>query len=133
MSTELYWLTLTILMTALFWVPYILDRMSVRGLAETVANRSAESGEPHSEWAKRAIRAHENAIENLVLFAPLVLIVHVLAIATPLTQAVVVIYFFTRLAHYLAYVFAVPVLRTLTFTIGWLVQIALVVAILGAA
>ena len=133
MSTEIFWLTLTVLMTALFWVPYILDRMSVRGLAETVASKSAESGEPHSDWAKRARRAHENAIENLAIFAPLVLIVQLLSLSTPLTEAAVVIYFFTRLAHFIVDVFAVPFLRTLTFTLGWLVQIALIVTILGAA
>jgi hypothetical protein len=32
MTTELYWLTLTVLTTALFWVPYILDRLAVRGV-----------------------------------------------------------------------------------------------------
>jgi hypothetical protein len=31
MSTELFWLTLTVAMTGLFWVPYILDRITVRG------------------------------------------------------------------------------------------------------
>ena len=31
MSKELYWLTLTAAMTALLWVPYILDRIMVRG------------------------------------------------------------------------------------------------------
>jgi hypothetical protein len=32
MSTELFWLMLTVAMTGLFWVPYILDRIMVRGL-----------------------------------------------------------------------------------------------------
>ena len=31
MPKELYWLTLTALMTALLWVPDILDRIMVRG------------------------------------------------------------------------------------------------------
>jgi hypothetical protein len=31
MTTELYWMTLTVFMTALFWVPYVLDRYVVRG------------------------------------------------------------------------------------------------------
>ena len=32
MTTELYWLTLTALMTALFWMPYVLNRMVVERL-----------------------------------------------------------------------------------------------------
>ena len=31
MSKELFWLTLTVAMTGLIWVPYILDRIMVRG------------------------------------------------------------------------------------------------------
>ena len=37
MTTELYWLTLTALMTALFWVPYVLNRMVMNGLLGTLA------------------------------------------------------------------------------------------------
>ena len=40
MSRELLWLTLTIGLTALIWVPYILDRIMVRGLWATLANPS---------------------------------------------------------------------------------------------
>jgi hypothetical protein len=32
MTAELYWLTLTALLTALMWVPYILNRIAVQGL-----------------------------------------------------------------------------------------------------
>ena len=40
MSRELFWLTLTVAMTALIWVPYILDRAMVRGLVGSLANPS---------------------------------------------------------------------------------------------
>jgi len=71
-TTELYWLTLTALMTALFWVPYVLNRMVVSGLGGTLSGTSPTS-EGHSAWANRAIKAHTNAIENLAIFAPIVL------------------------------------------------------------
>ena len=32
MKAELFWLTLTTVLTGLLWVPYILDRAAVRGL-----------------------------------------------------------------------------------------------------
>ncbi len=41
MTTELYWLTRTALMTALFWLPYVFDRMVVMGLAATLAGPGA--------------------------------------------------------------------------------------------
>ena len=57
MTTELYWLTLTVLMTALFWVPYVLNRMVVGGLGAALAAVPPEESS-HSSWAQRAIKAH---------------------------------------------------------------------------
>lgn len=129
MTTELCWLTLTAFMTALFWVPYVLDRIVVSGLGGTLAGALPESS-GHSPWAKRAIKAHYNAIENLAVFAPIVLIAHLLGISNGATKAAVVVYFFARLAHYVVYSAGIPAARTLTFTAGWLAQIAIIASIL---
>jgi hypothetical protein len=40
MSHELFWLVMTTAMTGLMWVPYILDRMMVRGVMGTLATPS---------------------------------------------------------------------------------------------
>ena len=132
MTTELYWLTLTALMTALFWLPYILDRIIVRGLITAITGTTAERTDDQSEWAQRAIRAHTNAIENLAIMAPAVLIAHALSISTPMTQSAVMIYFFARLVHYLVYTAGIPVVRTLAFAVGMLCQLAVLFAVLGA-
>jgi uncharacterized MAPEG superfamily protein len=129
MTIELYWLTLTALMTALFWVPYVLNRMAISGLGGTLGGTSPTS-ESHSDWANRAIRAHYNAIENLAIFAPIVLTAHVLGISNGATKSAVVVYFFARLAHYVVYLAAIPAARTVAFTVGWLAQIAIIVSIL---
>jgi uncharacterized MAPEG superfamily protein len=129
-TTELYWLTLTVLMTALFWVPYILDRLAVRGLMPAIADNKPENDGPHSLWAQRAIKAHENAVENLVIFVPAVLMAHLLNISTPATKMAVVIYFFARLIHFVVYLFGVPVVRTLAFAVGWVAQIVILASIL---
>lgn len=129
MTTELYWLTLTALMTALFWVPYVLNRMVVNGLPGTLAGGAPDSS-GHSVWAQRAIRAHYNAVENLAIFAPVVLVAHVLGISNAATKAAVVVYFFARLLHYVVYSAGIPAARTLTFTAGWLAQIAIIASIL---
>jgi len=128
-TSELYWLTLTALMTALFWAPYVLNRIAVSGLGGALAGTSPKS-EGHSDWANRAIRAHSNAIENLTIFAPVVLIAHVLNISNSATKAAVVVYFFARLIHYIVYSAAIPAARTLAFTAGWLAQIAIIASIL---
>ena len=73
MTPELFWLTLTVILTGLLWVPYILNRILVRGLFGSMANPS-RNDKPHAEWATRLMFAHDNAVENLVVFAPLVLI-----------------------------------------------------------
>jgi len=128
-TTELYWLTLTALMTALFWVPYVLNRMVVSGVGRTLAGASPES-DAHSVWAQRAIKAHYNAVENLAIFAPAVLVAHALGISTAATKAAVVTYFFARLFHFVVYSAGIPAARTLAFTAGWVAQIVILASIL---
>jgi uncharacterized MAPEG superfamily protein len=128
-TTELYWLTLTALMTALFWVPYVLDRMVVTGLPATLAGSGPNNG-AQSGWAQRAIRAHYNAIENLAIFAPIVLTAHLLGISNQATRVAVVAFFFARLAHFASYSAGIPAARTLAFTAGWLAQITIIASIL---
>lgn len=131
MTVELYWMTLVVLMTALFWVPYVVDRYVVRGFWPALADTQPEGSGPQSLWAQRAIRAHENAIENLAIFVPAVLIADTLHISTPVTKMAVVAYFFARLAHFIVYTSGIPVMRTLLFSVGWAAQIAILLSILG--
>ena len=75
MTRELFWLTLTVILTGLLWVPYVLNRCQVRGLSGAMANPS-RNDKPHADWANRLMFAHDNAIVNLIIFAPLVLILN---------------------------------------------------------
>ena len=131
LTPELYWLTLTLLMTGLFWVPYILNRMKEQGIFPAIWNPDPDK-RPKAQWAERMMRAHENAIENLVIFAPLVLLVHVTGTSSGITLLACKVYFFVRAAHYLLYSFRVPLFRTLAFLIGFCAQITLVLAVLSA-
>jgi uncharacterized MAPEG superfamily protein len=130
MTTELYWLTLTVFVTSLFWVPYILDRMVVRGVWGTLSAAIPETGTPQSGWAQRAIRAHYNAVENLAIFAPAVLVAHLLGISNPATRFAAVLYFGARLVHFVVYTAEIAVLRTLAFTVGWIAQMIVLASIL---
>ena len=130
MTKELLWLTLTIILTGLMWVPYILDRVMVRGLMGAMANPS-RNDKSQSEWAQRLYFAHTNAVENLIIFAPLVLILDAQGYSTQNTIIACAVYFWARLAHAVVYTMGVPVLRTLAFTVGFLAQVALVFALFG--
>lgn len=130
MTEELYWLVLTALMTSLFWVPYILNRIAVRGLMGGMANPSADD-KPQADWAERAMLAHKNAIENLVIFAALVLTTHLLDVGTPLTATMCMIYFVARIAHFVVYTVGIPVARTLAFAAGFLAELVLALNLLG--
>ena len=69
-------------------------------------------------WAQRAQRAHTNAVENLVLFAPAVVILVALHRGTEATVMACSVYFWARVVHYLAFTFGIPFLRTLAYFTG---------------
>jgi uncharacterized MAPEG superfamily protein len=130
MSKELYWLVLTAAMTGILWVPYILDRIMVRGTMGAMANPSA-ADVPQSAWAQRMIAAHANTVENLVVFAPLVLTAQALNIHTASTAFACALFFWCRLVYVGVYTAGIPVIRTLAFAGGWVAQVILVLAIFG--
>jgi len=134
MSHELFWLVMTTAMTGLMWLPYILDRMMVRGMMGAMANPSP-TDQPQSPWAQRLMAAHVNAVENLVIFAPLVLAAQDLNVnlATPMTTFACQLYFWSRLVHAVVYTLGIPVLRTLAFAGGFVAQVMLVLALFKLA
>ena len=123
MKTEMLYLVLVTTFTALMWVPYILDRIKVWGLADTVGYPA--NPKPQSPWAMRMKAAHVNAVENLVVFAALVLAAQMMGLSNGATAAACMIYFWARVVHFLAYTFAVPWVRTLGFAVGFFCQITL--------
>jgi len=64
-----------------------------------------------------------------VVFAPLVLTTRALGIATATTAFACALYFWARLAHVVIYTLGIPVLRTLSFAVGFVAQALLVLAI----
>jgi len=128
MTRELFWLTLTVILTGLLWIPYILNRVQVRGVGGAMANPS-RGDRPQADWANRMMFAHDNAVENLIIFAPLVLILAEIDYSTKWTVYACAVYFWARVAHAIVYAMGVPVLRTLTFTVGFLAQAVLALAI----
>jgi uncharacterized MAPEG superfamily protein len=128
LTPELFWLTLTVILTGLLWVPYILNRVTVRGMAGSMAN-PAPGAKPHAPWATRLMFAHDNAVENLVIFAPLILILNEIDYSTKWTVYASAVYFWARVAHLIVYTLGLPVFRTLAFTVGFFAQAVLALAI----
>lgn len=120
MKTELLYLTFAAAFTGLMWVPYILDRIAVRGLMDAVGY--PENPKPQSAWAQRLMKAHANAVENLVILAALVLVAHAAGVTSAAIATACAVYFWARVVHALAYTFGVTWVRTLAFTVGFFAQ-----------
>lgn len=129
MTRELFWLTLTVILTGLLWLPYSINRVMVRGVGGAMANPS-RNDKPQAEWANRLMFAHDNAVENLIVFAPLVIILNLADVSTPATVMACIVYFWSRIAHLVVYTLGLPVLRTIAFLIGFAAQAVLALAIL---
>lgn len=130
MTTELYYLTLTALFTAVIWVPIIANRLLEMGPWAALKNPQPDV-RPEADWAYRLASAHRNAVENLVIFAPLSLAIQTLGLSTPATAAASGVFFAARVAHAVIYTFGIPLLRTIAFFIGFVCQILLAGHLLG--
>ena len=123
MTVELQYLTWVALFTALMWIPYILNMIVVRGLMDAVGY--PESPKPMASWANRMKGAHSNAVENLAVFATLVIVAHVAGVSNETSALACAVYFWSRLVHFAAYAFRIPWIRTMAFVVGFGCQIAL--------
>lgn len=130
LTSELYWLVLTVLTTSLLWVPYIANRMKENGVWEALWDPQGRT-QAKAPWADRMMRAHKNAVENLVIFAPLVLALHVVGIHTAATASASAVYFFARAVHYVVYTAAIPLLRVGAFLVGVAAQFVLALTLFG--
>ena len=128
MTSELMSLTWVTALTAVLWMPYILNTIVVRGLLD--AGGYPEDPKPLSGWAVKMKAGHANAIENLVVFATLVLIANAAGVTNDVTVLVCEIYFWARLLHVIAYTFSIPWVRTLAFVAGFGCQAALILQVL---
>ena len=120
MKTELLYLVYVTVLTGLLWVPYVLDRIATWGL--TTAVGYPDNPPAQSAWARRLMKAHFNAVENLVVFAALVLAADALEVSTSAIATAAMVYFWARLVHVIAYTFAIPWVRTLAFAVGFFAQ-----------
>ena len=127
-----YFTALSGLWVAVAWVPYILDRIFVRGMMGALANPAADD-KPQSPWAQRAHRAHIVGIELFAAFAPLAILAMLVMPAEDQPGTLAVTFFFGMVAHYVIYAVGLPVLRTAAFAVASISSILLGLALLGTA
>jgi uncharacterized MAPEG superfamily protein len=126
---DLMWLTYTCLLTALLFLPYSLNLAQKHGLPAAFGNR--EKPLPLAPWAERAKRGHYNAVENLVVFAAVVLVAHLMGKHSNAVTTSAMIYFWARLVHYVAYTAGWIYVRTLAWLVGWICTLVIIVQILS--
>ena len=80
---------------------------------------------PVPAWGKRADRTYMNAIESFAPFAALVIVAHIAGKANAMTAFWAMGFFWLRVAHAVIYLFAIPYLRTMIFTLGFVCVIGL--------
>ena len=124
MTTELRYLSLTALLTASLWIPYIVAQVSANGFLQA-ANYRDPTPRPVSLWGQRAFRAHLNAVEAFAPFAALVLVAHVAGKSNAMTAFWATSFFWLRVVHAVVYWVGAPYLRTFVFTLGWVAVVGL--------
>lgn len=134
MTTELYYLLFTALLTGVLWIPVVIGYLSSRGPLKPIDYKVAPTS-PLPDWVNRANRAHMNAVENIASFAAVVLIAKAVGVSTPITAACAAIFFYARAAHAVIHItgFSLFMARTVAFTVAWLAFIVFSIEVLRRA
>ena len=130
MSQLEFYTGLSAVWIAIAWVPYLLDRIMVRGLVGAMANPSPDLT-PQSDWAMRAKAAHVVAIQAFSAFAPLAILAMIRIPEDGYPNILAMTFFIGIFAHYVIYAIGITVLRTLSFSLAALSTLALGLRVLG--
>jgi uncharacterized MAPEG superfamily protein len=116
MSPDLKYLLFSVILTFVQMLVAVTFANFALGLPTLAGNREGLSDLPGI--GGRAKRAHLNMLENIVLFAALVLIAAVGGKANAMTAMGAMIFFWGRLAYAIIYVAGIPWLRTVAWTVS---------------
>ena len=128
MTTDLWMLLAAALLQWVLIFAAAGPRIVANGVAFSLGNRQTEA-KPVALWAERLDKASHNLAENLVLFAIVVLVVHVSGNANDTSALGAEIFLAARLAHAAIYVAGIPGVRTLAYVVS-LCGMALSVSVL---
>jgi uncharacterized MAPEG superfamily protein len=123
MTVELQYLAWVTVLTLLMRIPWLIDKIRVRGLARVTGY--PRDSEPLSDMGHRTWVAHEDAVQNLIVFAVLIGILHAIGESSVWTRLAAATYFWARLGHFLVYAFGIPRLKTVAFLVAFAAQLVL--------
>lgn len=129
LSPELCWAVLVAAFTSILWIPHVIQRVTEMGIIGGFSDPTHHVP-TKAAWAQRAIRAHTNAVENLVVFGVLATAIQISGKGTATTALAAEIFFIARVVHYAIYVLGLPWMRTIAFVVGFICQLTLLRALL---
>jgi uncharacterized MAPEG superfamily protein len=124
MTTDLKYLAYTAMLSATLWIPYVVAQVRTNGPL-TPGNYRDPTPRPLPLWGKRADRAYLNGVETFAPFAALVVVAQLTGRADSMTAFWATSFFWLRLVHAVVYLFAIPYIRTLVFTLGWIAVVGI--------
>lgn len=130
MTTDLLYLALTAGLAAILWIPNVAAMVMQHGVVLPADFREAAE-KPLQGWGQRAKRVHLNMVENLAHFSVLVIVAHLSGMANEQTAFWAQMFFWARVAHALIFYAGIPYLRTVAFTIGFIAEVGIFIAIIG--
>ena len=116
MKPEMSLLVWSVLLAFAQMLVAVTGQMLQVGLPALAGNR--EGLPPATGWAGRAHRAHRNMLENLVLFAALVLAAMAAGKTNDMTLLGAHLFFWSRFAYAVIYVIGIPYLRTAVWAVS---------------
>ena len=116
MSTELNMLAASAVFTFVLSFPPVVALILSKGLPFAAGNRDESYALP--VWGERAGRAHRNMLENLPLFAVLVLVAQLGGATNETTALGATLFWWGRVAHAIIYIAGIPYLRTAAFGVS---------------
>jgi len=118
MTPELKYLAYTAMLVAALWIPYVIAQVKTNGFL-TPPNYVDPTPRPLPAWGRRADRTYINAVETFAPFAALVVVAHITGKANDMVVFWAMAFFWLRVVHAIVYLLAIPYIRTLVFTLGF--------------
>src|SRR6201986_4937353 len=129
MTTDLKYLAFTAMLTSALWIPYVVAQVTTNGSLKP-GNYGAPRQRPLQTWGRRAGRVYLNAVETFAPFAVLVILIQLTGKANATTAYLTMAFFWLLGLHAIVYWPAIPYIRTIVFTLGFVVVIGLFVELM---
>jgi uncharacterized MAPEG superfamily protein len=129
MSVELTYLLWSALLAIVQLLIASAGTLGQIGLTSAVGNRE-DMPQSFPGWVGRARRAHANLIENLIIFAVLVIVAHLAERNNDMTALGSMVFFWARVGFAAAYILGITWIRSLLWFVGFVGTILIAVQLL---